>query len=205
MPNPAGLGYAGRKTVSQMHGEPAPSLEDPRKPVSSPSGGYVPIALSPLASHWSPRRELSGTYDDAWRENVFQLLPQDFDEAHHQVAPLDQRIAHPLGGEAVTLKGLLPGQPTLSFSLPPLTLHGELMRTDDSIVALDCHADTLFFETERSRFSVTWRASVPLRRRIQEVKAIGLSPVTKAPLSATNLRGACIGCGPAREDTRSAA
>lgn len=203
--NPAGVGYAGRKTVGQIHGELAPSLEDPRKSVSSPSGDYAPVALSPLAPHWSPRRELAGTYDDAWRENVFPLLPEDFDEAHHQVAPLDQRIDYPTGGEAVMLKGILAAQSQLSFSLPRLTLHGELMRTDDSIVPLDLHADTLFFETEQGRFSVTWRASVPLRRRIQEVKAIGMSPFTKSPLSAANLRGSCVGCSPAEAPLRSAA
>ncbi len=52
--NPAGLGYAGRKTVAQMDGEPAPCLEDPKRPVRKPGGDYAPIALSAVPSNCPP-------------------------------------------------------------------------------------------------------------------------------------------------------
>jgi hypothetical protein len=192
--NASGVGYAGSKTVSQMHGAPAPSLEDPKKAVSKPDGSYRPCALSPLARHWSPRRELGGTYDEKWREEVFPLLPADFDEAYHQVAPVDQRVGYLVGGEVVRLKGVLLTQADLAFRLPALSLHVEVQRTDDSFEQPIALSDTLFFEPEQQRFSVVWRTAVRMRRRVQEFKAVGLHPHRARPLSGGHNLGACVGC-----------
>jgi hypothetical protein len=144
--NPSGIGYAGSKTASQMHGAPAPSLEDPKKAVSKPDGSYIPCALSPLARHWSPRRELGGTYDEKWREGVFPLLPADFDEAYHQVAPVDQRLAYPSGGEEIMLKGVMSAFNVISFRLPQFPLHLHALRKDESSISALMYVDTLFFE-----------------------------------------------------------
>jgi hypothetical protein len=194
LPNPAGLGFAGPKTADQMHHQPAPNLENPKKAVSKPDGKYAPHALSALGRHWSPRRELAGTYDDKWREEVFPLLPADFDEGYHQVAPVDQRIAYPQGGERVQLHNFLRGIEHLNFQLPKLSLFMEIQRTDDRIEPLMPHVDTLFFETEQRRFSAVWRAAVPIQRRIQEFKALGLSPVQARPLTARHTTRHCPGC-----------
>lgn len=194
--NPAGLGYAGSKTASQMHDEPAPNLEDPSHPVKSPSSKSLPHALGAIARHWSPRRELAGTYDDHWRDEVFPLLPADFDEAFHQVASTDQQIAYPIGGEVVVLKGLLRQAERLEFTLPSTRLFGEVQRTDDSTTAIDLRVDTLSFETERRRFSAIWRASLPLVRRLQEISAVGISGLERRPLSARRqaVAAGCPGC-----------
>lgn len=202
--NPAGLGYAGSKTAGQVHGEPAPSLEDPKKAVSSPTSKAPPHALSGIARHWSPRRELAGTYDQRWREEVFPLLPEDFDEAFHQVAPRDQQIDYPKGGEAVKLDGLVKGNGTLEFRLPELDWLGmRLLDRADIPIDLQVHVDTLLFETERGRFSVIWRASRALRRNIGELKSVAVGRVLALPWG-EGAQAPCAGCAPAGRQTSAA-
>jgi hypothetical protein len=196
LPNPAGLGFAGPKTADQMHHQPAPNLENPKKAVSKPDGKYAPHALSALGRHWSPRRELAGTYDDKWREEVFPLLPADFDEGYHQVAPVDQRIAYPQGGERVVLQGLLPAFQVLSFPLPQLPLHVHARRQDDSTSSEPMRVDTLFFEPEASRFSAVWRASMPLKRRLQEFQSVTVTAWDRTVWLSRQTKAGCPGCGP---------
>lgn len=193
--NPSGIGYAGPKTLAQIQGARAPSLEDPRRPVKSPTGKTEPHALSAIARHWSPRRELAGTYDDKWREEVFPLLPADFDEAFHQVAPVDQRIAHPQGGESVRLEGVFADRATVSFSLPSLSLFAHAAGADDRLNTYPMRVDTLFFEPDATRFSAIWRTPIALRRRMQEIASIAINSFESDQWFVRQQRGLCAGCG----------
>lgn len=175
--NPAGLGFAGRQTQGQMDGQPAPCLEDPADPVRQPDGPHRPHALGAIGRHWQPRRQFAGTYDEAWQRDVFPLLPLDFDEQFHQCAPADQQIPYPQGGEAVRLLHVLPGRPEAAFSLPPLQMQVRVLRADYSVEVPAAPVDTLFFETGPQRFSAVWRASVPLRRGVQEISVVAVGPV----------------------------
>jgi hypothetical protein len=175
--NPAGLGFAGAQTKTQMHQQPAPQLEHPQQSVKQPDDRVEPMALSAIGRHWLPRRRHAGTYDAAWQRDVFPLLPLDFDEQFHQCAPADQQMAYPQGGEAVRLLRLLPGRPDVQFALPPLPMQMKVLRKDYSQASPAALVDTLFFETEQQRFSAVWRASVPLRRNLQEVAEVAVGPV----------------------------
>lgn len=195
--NPAGLGFAGRRTIGQVNEAPAPSLECPRNPIKSPDGRYVPCALSAVARHWSPRRELAGTYDEQWREEVFPFLPDDFDEAFNQAAPLDQRVSYLTGGEPVQLDGLVPNRRGVRFVLPRLEQGVRVLRTDYSQELPGMVVDTLYIEPESHRFSVVWRAAVPIRRKIQEFSTITIGPVDEAWWAAKasgSLDGGCVSC-----------
>jgi hypothetical protein len=198
--NPVGLGYAGRHTSIQVHGLSAPQLEAPGKSVSSPNGGYQPQALSPLPANFPERLAHAGTYDEAWEQDLAPFLPEDFDDRFHQLAPLDQQIPYPKGGEPVVLRGLLPNHPVLSFSLPRLAaLDVRVLRTDYSVEPLSAVVDTLYFETEAQRFSAIWRCATPLRRRLQEIDTLALGPVDHNWWQARRLgleqEGGCPGCG----------
>jgi hypothetical protein len=193
--NPSGLGYAGSKTADQMHDEPAPSLEKPGKAVGSPGAKLEPWALSAVARHWSPRRELAGTYDEAWQRDVFPLLPADFNEAYHQCSPLDQQIPHLQGGEEVTLLGLLPGRAELRFTLPQLKLYAHVRRSQGATESRVLAPDTLFFETEAHRFSAVMRATYPLHRHMQEFESITVNSLDPERWRERQAQSNCVGCG----------
>lgn len=198
MDNPAGLGWGGPNTRQRVVGAPLANLEHPDNPIRRPDGDHTPWALGALARHWRPRSRYAGTYDDAWRRELAPFLPEDFDERFHQCAPEDQQIEYPQGGEPVVLTHLLPRHPVLTFALPPLDrVKLRVLRTDYSTEVLDAVPDTLFFETEAGRFSVVWRASTPIRRRIQEFDTLAIGPVAPTWWRARALGldgGGCPGC-----------
>jgi hypothetical protein len=194
--NPSGLGFAGPQTKDQMHQQLAHQLEHPQQPVQQPGDAIAPVALSAIGRNWLPRRSLAGTYDEAWQRDVFPLLPLDFDEQFHQCAPGDQQMPYPQGGEAVRLINLLPGRPDVRFDLPGFKPRIGVLRSDTSQEAPAAHLDTLFFETEQRRFSAVWRASVPIRRGLQEFESCavgGVDPELWAP-GFSGMRSGCRGC-----------
>lgn len=208
--NPVGVGFAGPETLSQMPGQPMPMLEAIDDPVTRPDGRHRAQAFGPIGRHWMPRRAFSGTYDDHWRREVFPFLPEDFDETFNQVAPPDQQMPYPAGGEAVVLRRLMPhggGDAERRFFLPRLDQPAvRVLRGDYSQERLKPVVDTLFFETDavideasgrRGRFTAVWRVATPIRRRIQEFSAITVGPVDEAWWAAKasgRADGSCVGC-----------
>jgi hypothetical protein len=196
--NPVGLGFAGQHTLDQIHGQAAPNLEDPLAAIGAPSSQQAPWAFSAIGRHWSPRRDFAGTYDQVWQRDVFPLLPADFDERFHQCASVDQQVVFPSGAEPVRLLNMVKGQPDLKFNLPRMPMQVSVLRKDYSSAAPIAVVDTLFFETEKSRFSAVWRASLPLKRRLQEIDSVAIGPVNPAWWQAklAGRDGDCIGCEP---------
>jgi len=198
MSNPAGTGWGGAHTWHELRGAPVPNLEYPQDPVRAPDGKHQPAALSAVGRHWQPRSQYAGTFDDAWQREVAPFLPEDFDERFFQCAPQDQQIPYPQGREEVRLQHVLAEYPELSFRLPPLSgMKVRILRKDYSAETLEAVADTLYFETAHKRFSVIWRASTPIRRRIQEFDAIAAGAVDERWWQARSLGvagGGCVGC-----------
>jgi hypothetical protein len=197
--NPAGMGWGGQHTWREMADKPIPNLEYPQDPVRSPNGEHQPAALSAVGRHWQSRSQYAGTYDDAWRRDLAPFLPEDFDERFHQCAPQDQQIDYPHGGEEVYLRHILLEYPEYRFKLPALAdMKIRILRNDYSTETLDAPVDTLYFETEHKRFSAIWRASTPIRRRIQEFDTIAVGAVDARWWQARSLginSGGCVGCG----------
>lgn len=194
--NPAGIGWAGRYTAPYLEGLPAPSLEAIDNAVSSPTGKHAPIAFSAVGRHWHPRASFAGTYDEHWKNEIFPFLPPDFDERFHLCAPEDQQIDYPQGGEPVILRHMLENRPDVRFSLPAFdTLKIRVLRTDYTQESPSPVVDTLFFEPEAGRFSAVWRASLPIRRRIQEFDTIAIGPVDPKWWDAKRLgTSGCVNC-----------
>lgn len=195
--NPVGLGWYGPETLDQADGAPAPNLEPLDDPVRKPGGRHQPAAFSAIARHWQPRPSYAGTYDQAWQENVFPFLPEDFDDKFNQCAPADQQMAYPKGGENVILRNMMAGRSDVRFTLPRLdTTRVRVLRRDYTTAEPSAPPDTLYFELDQQRFSVVWRASVPLRRDVQELATIAVGPVSAQwwQQKTLGIEG-CAGCG----------
>lgn len=207
--NPDGIGWAGEHTLGQMSGQPAPCLEAPDKPVRRPDDAREPIAFSAIGRHWAPRKDYAGTYDERWRAEVFPFLPEDFDERYHQCAPVDQQIDYPKGGEEVVLLHMMPGRAQVRFTLPRFDhLKMRILRRDYTTENPVPVVDTLYVEPDAGRFSAIWRASVPIRRRLQEFDTLAVGPVNAQWWREKVLglgEGGCKGCGPHEANARGAA
>ncbi|MCE3603002.1 DUF2169 domain-containing protein [Massilia sp. P8910] len=201
--NPVGLGWFGSRADEEVEGQPAPHLEALDDPVRKPDGKQAPVAFSAIARHWQPRPRFAGTYDEQWRKNVFPYMPDDFDDQYNQCAPADQQMSYPVGQEQVVLRNMMAGRPDVRFKLPKLdNVQVRILRGDYSTEVALAPADTLYFEPDEQRFSVVWRASVPIRKQIQEVQTIAVGPVSAQwwRERALGIAG-CSGCDGADDPT----
>ena len=102
----------------------------------------------------------AGTYDQAWIDHQFPLLPADFDFRFFQSVAVDQWIPRPRGGEYIAIEGMSADGP-LHLALPPCEMRiGLRYRTHSEDRLMDL--DTVFVEADVRRLTLTWRATADI-------------------------------------------
>jgi len=171
MPNPSGRGFHKQLRNEWVDGSPLPNTEEIRNPVRAVNGEYRPMSFGPIGRHWEPRARYAGTYDDKWLEDHFPFLPPDFDEQYYQSAPVDQQVPHLRGGETIALANLTPAGQT-SFTLPvfdaPIHFFPRKGDREDGQLVLD----TITIEPDLDRFTLVWRATRPIKRKMLELAQV---------------------------------
>ncbi|MGN6771552.1 MAG: DUF2169 domain-containing protein, partial [Rhizobiaceae bacterium] len=127
--------------------------------------------------------EYGGTYDQNWIDNIFPFLPEDFDERYFQMAPPDQQIDHPRGGEEVQLVNLTP-RGREAFRLPKTALPIKLFNDSDAAFEEEVLPDTILFDAENRRFSLVWRIQQRIQRSILDFTECWIGPPTRGMLRA---------------------
>ncbi len=169
--NPVGRGWHKHLKNAWVDGKPLPNTEEVGKPVGSPSDKHRPMSLGPLGRGWHQRARYAGTYDQKWLDDVFPFLPADFDERYYQAAPEDQQIPHPKAPIDVLLSGFTADgarQFTLPYFDPPVQVFPRRGERENLLATLD----TLAFEPDLDRFTMTWRAVRPLRNGLHEIAQV---------------------------------
>lgn len=193
--NPVGRGYAGPHGEADLHGQPLPNIEQPGEPISLSNGRYRPWSFGPIGRSWQPRQPLAGTYDERWKEEVFPLLPEDFDERYFQAAPEDQQIDYPQGGEEVRLLNLHPQRSHIFFSLPPLEMPVAVLDATRKLHLLQAVVDSVTLDVHNEQLIVLWRAQHPLRRSLREIDMVAAGSVCKRWWKSRVLGTEDCGCG----------
>ncbi len=171
MSNPVGRGYHLQLSRAFVDGSPMPNTEELKRPVTMPDGNYAPMSLGPLGRGWDPRRQLAGTYDQDWIDNCFPFLPVDFDVAYYQAAPSDQQMPYPKGGERVFMENLTP-QGQTNFTLPEVEVPVVFFYKNGESLKQKAMIDTIVLEPDEGLFTMTWRATIPLKKNIFEVPQV---------------------------------
>jgi hypothetical protein len=129
--------------------------------------------------HWEPRRSFYGTYDDAWLDERAPLPPADEDDRAHNVATPDLISAEPfVGGEQVSLAGMVPGGGGVSFALPRVGVAIEI-----DVVSRDKERFTPSIDTVvvdqllgpvlgQPVVELVWRAAVPAPETMKDVRVV---------------------------------
>lgn len=172
--NPVGCGFLGKRAPHELLGKPAPNVEDPRAPVEGPSVRGKPVGFGAIAPSWAPRVQHVGTYDDAWEKTRAPYLPRDFDRRFFNVAP--EGLVFPqglVGGEPVAMLGLHPSG-MLRFDLPRCEL-GIVVTLAGKEQRLACRLETVVLEPTDERFSLSWRASLPVDKKLLKVEQVAVS------------------------------
>jgi len=172
--NPVGRGWFSatqKDDARRIEGAPLPNLEHRGQPVRDPHGSYAPVAFGPLGRGWPARARFGGTYDERWMNDDFPFLPRDFDERYYQAAPEDQQLAHPKAALDVVLEGFTPDG-ARRFALPyfeaPVHVFPKRGGREDHVATLD----TIVFEPDAERFTMTWRVARPLKKSLHEVAQV---------------------------------
>lgn len=206
--NLVGRGFGSGAFLKLIDGAPAHQTElwadGAVATVGRPDAASTPAAFGPLSRNWQPRLVWAGTYDDAWRDEVFPLLPADFDERFYQCAPPDQQMPYPTGGETVTLAHLTRASAQepkrtggmLRFTLPGRVMPMAMLTRERQTVPMAAAMDTVLIDADAMTFDVVWRARTPLKRSLQEVQLVAIGPVTPAWWAGRVYGDAgCAGCG----------
>lgn len=166
--NPVGTGFATKS--AHCIGMKLPNIEDPHSLIGSWQDRPSPAGFGPLECHWSPRRELAGTYDQKWKDERFPLWAEDFDLHYNNCAPADQQTPKFLrGGERVELSNLS-RQGKLAFDLPKVF---PFFRTKfgNEIVEHRAQLCTVAIEPDVPRVIMSWQTSLICNHRVDELDA----------------------------------
>lgn len=171
MRNPVGCGFHKHLKKEWIDGAPMPHTEALGQSVEKPDGDYAPMAFGPVGRGWASRLPYAGTYDQNWIDNTFPFLPPDFNDMYYQAAPLDQQIPYLRGGEEVVLVNLTP-EGRSGFNLPTIDIPVVFFRKKGERHETQAVMDTIVIEPDKRLFSITWRASLPLKKNMFEIPQV---------------------------------
>jgi len=178
--NPVGRGFLGSREPAELEDLPAPNLLDPAAPQEKLGDVGLPACFAPTAAAWLPRRAFAGTYDEAWQRSRAPYLPDDFDPRFLQCATETLRFERFLqGNEPVRVSGMSLEKP-IDFNVPSVRPQIEVV-VAGSPVAPRGELETMWIEPDENRATLTWRANVPVDRKVLRVERVMIS----VPLRAT--------------------
>ena len=151
--NPVGRGVVAKREY--RIGQALPNFEYPNGNLKKAG----PAGFGALASHWSPRREQMGTYDEVWQQQRCPLLPDDWSPYSLLCSPVDQRPkTYLVGGEPVELTNLTP-EGKLSFILPRVHLSFRT-QIDTRKEEHQCRLSSVIIEPDFPRVIMVWLTSL---------------------------------------------
>lgn len=180
--NPIGVGFHKPSGIA-IDGSPLPNVEDPARLLRSWSDTPPPAGFGVVGRGWQPRVRFAGTYDERWLEERFPYLPEDFDERYFLCAPQDQWLPGGLAGQSVRCLNMTPGG-SFEFRVPSMQVP-VLFRFHDRKVQSPSVPDTLLIEPGHRRFSLTWRACVPLGNKLTALREVVVGMPSSAQGTAT--------------------
>jgi hypothetical protein len=165
--NPAGMGHVADR--ARLLGQPAPPIEGPRPSLATSSP--APAGFGAIPIDWEPRVARFGTPDAKWRRERAPARPLDFDPRFNSCASPDLWSETPLlGDEVFEILGATPSGAWL-FRLPA---YRPVFRSLIRGVATDLptHLDLCLIDADAGRVELTWRASTPMPRRVDDLEAM---------------------------------
>ena len=176
--NPVGLGFQGASSNDPAIESEVPNVEYPGQRMTSSASRSDPAGLGVIARSWQPRLGFAGTYDAAWKDEQFPLLPLDFDVRHFQTAPEDQQSRTLQGGEPVEIRNMTP-EGSWQFNLPVLDVPVRLLYEERSNTAA-LRMDTVILEPDRYRVTLLARCRIPLIRTRGPLREVLVGHVSSA-------------------------
>ncbi len=141
-----------------------PNLQPIGLEIATPADPITLVGFGPIASDWPSRCALlgpamGGPSPAEWHG---PLVPPGLDPSHFQAAPHDQQVQALRGDERIVLGNLHPQHPELVMRLPGVRPRTFVEGRGGAPQAVTMRADTLWIDTSRQIFTITWRGQLPL-------------------------------------------
>lgn len=167
--NPAGVGVAA--DPKDLVDRPAPQIEHPARPHRSASDKHPPVGLRAIRTHWSPRKELCGTFDAAWEATRAPMMPADFDVRFNNVAHPSLQVPALAAGDAIAVLGMSESG-VVRFELPDLGVRIVGRSERSGRRETRPQIDTVLVEPGERRVEITLRQGFPLGRGLDRLREI---------------------------------
>ncbi|TRX72844.1 DUF2169 family type VI secretion system accessory protein [Pseudomonas mangiferae] len=136
---------------------------------------YRPAGFGVVGRAWTPRLQRAGTYDARWLAERWPRLPQDFDFAYWNGAPLDQQIAWPSPRVRIELWNVLDPRYCLdghvSLELPGHRAFFLAWFAGEVPFPIQPVIDTVLIDGDQRRVSLTWRCLIPAALPVHRLEA----------------------------------
>ncbi|CAN98318.1 hypothetical protein predicted by Glimmer/Critica [Sorangium cellulosum So ce56] len=122
------------------------------------------VDFRPVAPSSPLRAALLGRHAKAWDPQTWNTrpLPDDFDGAFFNAAPVDQQIPELTGDEIIALEHLSPVHPRLVTRLSRIVPRASVQRENRDLELVRLRCDTLSIDGDRGVASLVFRGLVPL-------------------------------------------
>jgi hypothetical protein len=169
--NPIGIGFPGKRKLTEFEGQLLPNIEDPEQPLKNPGDISRPAGFGFIAPSWLPRRQYAGTYDGEWQKKRMPYLPEDFDKRFFNCAHPDLVFDRYLqGGEPVEIEHVSPNGP-LNFNIPRCHFINRF-KFANRIEEPCFNMETVLIEPDDRRLSLVWRAEVRCDKEALNIREI---------------------------------
>jgi len=179
--NPAGKGFVHDKSKVDLADMTIPNVFKlkPQENYTGLGQNCTPISFAPVSSLCPPRLQLAGTFDQAYMDERFPALPNDFNDLFTQIAPEDQQFDYFKGGETIELFHLTPEGYT-AFQIPEQHPAIWVYRKSSDGELLEPNLDTVYIESDKRRFILNWRVRIPFVKNIHEIEEIIIGKQSRA-------------------------
>jgi hypothetical protein len=169
--NPVGVGFCAVRRLRWGAGVRLPNIEDPHRPWRTLGDRPPPAGVGFVAPSWQPRRAWAGTYDEAWAKSRAPFLPQDFDPRFGNAASAGLAFEDGVhGGEPIALDGVSRAG-ALRSAVPKIRPRLEVT-VAGSRETPPMRLETILFEPDDDRMSLTWRAALRCDKRALRIERI---------------------------------
>ncbi|HEY4122786.1 MAG TPA: DUF2169 domain-containing protein, partial [Byssovorax sp.] len=189
-----GPSHAANPLGTGIGGTPPPNLEDPARPISSPSDAPPPACFAPIPQLFRERWSKLGTFDAAWLASRWPYFPADFDATYFQSAPRAQQLERVDGAEAFEILGMRAEQAPISGALPGLRVRVfALTRPDHGarFFEIPMRIDTVAFDADELKVNLVWRGLLDtIDDEAREIEALFVhaEPMASAPTAIEEVR-----------------
>lgn len=176
--NPEGRGHDALDRLKAGESVLLPNLEDPARPIGTPTDTPEPAGLGPIPLTHPGRMARAGTrYDDDWFANRFPALATDAEWTLYNDAAADQwadGFFQP--GMPFILEGFHPDHPRLEGALPRVQGRAFVTRRDSrGLIPVQQRIDTVWLFPTVLKGILLFRGALTVDRDIEELQTVMLA------------------------------